>query len=74
MDRHLSNLDLNNIRFQRASLTFSEAVGVWLMHFSGEKQQTIANRFGTNMGRIADVLKERKHEGARTEAIKLSRS
>ena len=71
MNEYLSNLDLNQITVRRTSLTRRDAVGVWIMRLSGEKQQTIANRFGTNMGRIADVLTGKKHPGAEAAARKL---
>lgn len=66
----IGEIDLNPIKIVRKGLTYDEAVAVWLLHWSGDKQHTIAAKFGTNGGRIADVLTEKKHVGSRKEAAK----
>ncbi|MAN14239.1 hypothetical protein [Alterinioella nitratireducens] len=68
MSDHFGNIELNSIQIVRKGLSFDEAVAVWLMHWSGVKQHVIAARFGTNGGRIADVLTEKKHVGSRQAA------
>lgn len=73
MNEYLSHLELNQIDVERSSLTFAEAIGVWLMRQSGSKQQRISARFGTNMGRVADVLTEKTHIGSRQKALDLAR-
>lgn len=51
------------------SLTFEQAIEVWLLHWEGLYQHQIAARLFTNPGRINDVLKERKHIGSREAAL-----
>ena len=53
------------------TLTFNDAVTIWLRHWNGEFQNRIAASFDVNPGRVNDVLKERKHMGSRAEALKL---
>ncbi|MEJ6389885.1 hypothetical protein [Gymnodinialimonas ulvae] len=74
MTAPFGNFQLNEINVQRKGLSYVEAVAVWLMHWSGEKQHLIAAKFGTNPGRIADVLTEKKHEGSRMDAQALRAS
>jgi len=50
------------------SLTFDDAVDVWLRHWSGEFQHRIAAAYGVNQGRINEVLKEKRHPGSRQVA------
>ncbi|MEH2472990.1 putative XRE-type DNA-binding protein [Nitrobacteraceae bacterium AZCC 2161] len=47
------------------SLTFDDAVDVWLRHWSGEFQHNIAAAHGVNQGRVNEVLKERLHIGSK---------
>jgi hypothetical protein len=47
------------------TLTFDDAVDVWLRHWSGEFQHKIAQSYGVNQGRVNDVLKERLHPGSK---------
>lgn len=51
------------------TLTFDDAVQIWLRHRNGEFQNRIAARFDVNPGRVNDVLKERKHIGSREAAL-----
>lgn len=69
---YISSFELNQIETKRASLTFEEAVAVWIMRGNGETQQIIAARFGTNQGRIAEILSESDHIGSRARAFALS--
>ena len=64
-------VELNTISKHRTSLNEKEAIAVWLLRWSGAKQHTIAAQLGTNAGRIADVLNEKTHVGARLKAHKL---
>ena len=50
------------------SITFNEAVDVWLRHWAGEYQHTTAAAYGVNQGRINDVLKGRLHRGSEAVA------
>jgi hypothetical protein len=47
------------------TLTFDDAVDVWLRYWSGEFQHKIAASCGVNQGRVNAVLKERLHIGSR---------
>ena len=71
-EKYVSSFDLNHIHAQRASLTFEEAVAVWLMRWRYETNQIIAAKFGTNQGRIAEILTEKEHLGSREKAFLLS--
>ena len=64
-----SDYQLNMIVVRRASLTFDEAVLAWTLRLNGEKQHMIAAMFGTNGGRIAEVMTEAVHAGAKQEAL-----
>lgn len=55
----------------KTALTFDEAVDVWLRHWAGQYQHTIAAHYGVNAGRINEVIKEKKHIGSRKAAEKL---
>lgn len=50
------------------TLTFDDAVNVWLRHWSGEFQHNIAASYHVNPGRINEVLKGRKHVGSEQAA------
>lgn len=52
----------------KASLTFDEAVQVWLLREQGWIQSTIAQKFLVNQGRVNEVLKEVKHVGSKVVA------
>jgi hypothetical protein len=47
------------------TLTFDDAVDVWLRHWAGEFQHKIAAYYGVNQGRINEVLKEKIHIGSK---------
>ncbi|MBC7144412.1 MAG: hypothetical protein H5U24_03295 [Thioclava marina] len=64
-----TQLKLNTIRITRASLTFAEAVLVWKLRLKGEAFSLIAAKFGTNQGRISDVLTGKVHPDAKLTAI-----
>lgn len=51
-------------------LTYEDAVKVWNLHWEGHIQSRIAAVFGTNQGRVNEVLKERKFVGSRADAAK----
>src|SRR5205807_2381991 len=46
-------------------LTFNNAVDIWLRHWAGEYQHTIAASYDVNQGRVNDVLNERLHIGSK---------
>lgn len=71
-ETYISSIDLNQITEHRASLTFEEAVAVWLMKWAGDHNHIIAAKLGTNQGRIAEILTEAKHIGSREKAFMLS--
>ena len=50
------------------TLTFDDAVQVWLRHWNGEFQHKIAASYGVNQGRVNEVLKERLHPGSKQTA------
>jgi len=45
-------------------LTQEDAVKVWIRHWQGEFQHSIAASFGVNQGRICEVLKGQRHPGS----------
>jgi predicted XRE-type DNA-binding protein len=47
------------------SLSFDEAVDVWLRHRHGDLQHKIAASYGVNQGRNNEVLKEKIHIGSK---------
>lgn len=51
------------------SLTFDQAVEVWLLRWDGWYQNAIAAKLYTNQGRVNEVLKERKHLGSKQAAL-----
>jgi len=71
-ENFISSFDLNQIEARRASLTFNEAVAVWLMKWAGDYNHIIAAKLGINQGRIADTLNEKLHIGSREKAFLLS--
>ncbi len=52
------------------TLTFEDAVEIWLRSLNGEFQNRIAASFDVNPARVNEVLKERKHLGSREVALK----
>ena len=71
-ENYISSFDLNQIVARRSSLSFEEAVAVWLMKWSGELHHIIAAKLGINQGRVAEVLTEKLHEGSKAKAFMLS--
>ncbi len=71
-ESYLSSFDLNQITARRASLTFEEAIAVWLMKWAGDHNHIIAAKLGINQGRIAETLHEKLHVGSRGKAFQLS--
>lgn len=71
-ENYVSSFDLNHIHAKRASLSFEEAVAVWLMKWAGDFNHIIAAKLGTNQGRIAEILTEKDHLGSREKAFMLS--
>ena len=67
----IASLNLNEINARRANLSDREAVAVWLMKWSGEKNHIIAAKLGINQGRIAEVLTEQKHVGSKDQAFRM---
>ncbi|MBV2187006.1 MAG: hypothetical protein KUL88_20995 [Rhizobium sp.] len=51
------------------TLTFDDAVQIWLCHWNGEFQNRIAAHLDVNPGRVNEVLKERKFIGSREAAL-----
>lgn len=51
------------------SLSFDQAVEVWLLHWDNLYQHQIAAKLFTNQGRVNEVLKLRKHVGSREAAL-----
>jgi hypothetical protein len=49
-------------------LTFNDAVDIWLRHWAGEYQHTIATSYDVNQSRVNDVLNERLHIGSKAVA------
>ena len=73
-ENYVSSLELNQITARRASLSFREAIAVWLMKWSGDHNHIIAAKLGINQGRIAEVLTEKLHVGSRSKAFALTPS
>lgn len=49
------------------TLSFDDAVEVWLRYWAGEFQHRIAALFDVNPGRVNEVIKGKRHPGS--EAI-----
>ena len=60
---------MTNDNMPSYTLTFDDAIQIWLRHCKGELQNRIAASFDVNPGRVNDVLKERKHVGSREAAL-----
>lgn len=71
-EKYISSFDLNQIQARRASITFEEAVVVWLLKWAGDYNHIIAAKLGVNQGRIAETLTEKLHIGSREKAFMLS--
>ncbi len=52
-------------------LTYADAKLVWLLSFSGDANHVIAAKLGTMPSRVADILAENIHVGAREQAVKM---
>ncbi len=68
---YISSFELNQIHARRASLTFDEAVAVWLMKWNGDHNHVIAAKLGINQGRVAEVVTGKAHLGAQEKASEL---
>lgn len=51
------------------TLTFDNAVDIWIRHWNGEFQHRIAAVFDVNPGRVNEVLKGSRHVGSREAAM-----
>jgi hypothetical protein len=60
---------MTNDNMPSYTLTFDNAVQIWLRHWNGEFQNRIAASFDVNPGRVNEVLKERKFIGSREAAL-----
>lgn len=60
---------LNTIAITRASLTYADAILVWKLRLKGEAFSLIAAKFGTNQGRISDIITEKVHQGSKAAAL-----
>jgi len=49
-------------------LTFNDTVNIWLRHWAGEYQHTIAARYDVSQSHVNDVLNERRHIGSKAVA------
>jgi len=58
-------------RNPKHSLTFDDAIEVWLCHWQGQYQHVIAAHFQTNQGRINEILKGKRFPESRDAALKL---
>ena len=53
------------------SLSFDEAVQVWVRLWTGEYQDRIAASYDVNPARVSEVVKLHKHLGSREAALAL---
>lgn len=60
---------MTNDNMPSYTLTFDDAVQIWLRHWTGEFQNRIAASFDVNPARVNEVLKERKLTGSRDAAL-----
>lgn len=58
-----------HLRKRSHTLTFEEAVQIWLRYWDGEFQHRIAASLDVNPGRVNEVLKEHRHFGSRELAL-----
>ncbi|MBB3976461.1 hypothetical protein GGQ64_001650 [Rhizobium azooxidifex] len=61
---------MTNDNIPSYTLTFEDAVQIWLRYWAGEFQNRIAASLDVNPGRVNEVLKERKFIGSREAALK----
>jgi len=52
-------------------LSHSDAATVWLLSWTGNSHHSIAALMGTNTMKVADILAENTHQGARDTASKM---
>ncbi len=52
------------------SLSFNDAVTIWLRHWGREFQNRIAASFDVNPGRVNEVLTGKTHIGSREVALR----
>jgi hypothetical protein len=71
-ENYVSSIAFNRIEARRSSLSFEEAIAVWLMKWAGDYHHIIAVKLGINQGRIADVLTEKLHPDSRAKAFELT--
>lgn len=67
----MTGLDSDAASLRRPSprLTFEDAVEVWKRYILGESQIHIAQAFGVNQSRIAEILNEKRHVGSHSAAM-----
>lgn len=59
-----------NPRKPSKTLTFDDAVEIWIRYWNGEFQHRIARDFDVNPGRVNEVVKGRLHPDSRVFAIR----
>ncbi len=58
-----------NPRTPSHTLTFEDAVQIWLLYWQGHFKNRIAAHFDVNVHRVYEVLREEKHVGSREAAL-----
>jgi hypothetical protein len=58
-----------NPRTPSRTLSFEDAVNIWLRYWNGEFQNRIAAAFDVNPARVNEVLKETRLPGSREAAL-----
>lgn len=53
------------------TLSHADAATVWLLSWTGNSHHSIAALMGTNTMKVADILAENTHKGARDTASKM---
>lgn len=53
------------------TLSFDDAVSVWLMRWAGTYQHDIAAHFGINQGRVSEILTGKRFTGSEAKARKV---
>ncbi|UOA25506.1 hypothetical protein [Pseudosulfitobacter sp. DSM 107133] len=56
---------------QPAVLSYADAATVWLLSWTGNDDNVIAAKMGTNVGRVADILAENTYVGSRVNAERM---
>jgi len=59
------------VRPQPAVLSYADAATVWLLSWTGNDDNVIAAKMGTNVGRVADILAENIYVGSRDNAERM---